>query len=673
MGLGAERDGGGRNLDRDRAAVRDSMQALNPPTREEVARTIFIGGLGEHAPSDAAIERILLCAGKLRRWTRARDADDKVCKFGFAEFEDSDSLDAATEIFVGLEVPMFTKGVVVKDEETGKVKKMSLLVVVDEQSKNYIDEWKGRSRREDEEKRQFRIDGCKEDLTQTIASLQNLGAFLANGVGEEMADAIHINGNGENGDNAEVVNINVALEDELSDIPAEQRATVAAEIRAFRDRSTRRDLERLKREEELDQAERQRSELERGAPRVSRLASPPRAAPSGPSGASNGIPLGPRGAVPNAPSGPRGFRGVQMPSDYTNGVSFVGADGFPTQPNEDEDDSASDDELERRRKAKRDEATEQQFERVESNWLRRENQRAAAQGRQRTTEANEERRRTKAKDDALKVLSDFNDDDELRKAERQDPTAHEYYLDHTSWARRRQQDRDAETRGDARDRDDEARETGEANRRQAEARGLADDSMDQMDSELSARSAAAQPSAGFKISLGSAAARTKAATTAAQPAPTKRGMADVENLLEDEEEAASSGLRRNLGAPKPLPAASAADMTAEERSAVQAEIAKSIPTSTEELFAFPIRYEFLTKEVIESQIRPFVEKKVVEYLGVQEELLVEAVLDGLRDRKGAREVAGVLEEALEEEGEVLVRKVWRLAVFWGECGGRGFD
>ena len=52
-----------------------------------------------------------------------------------------------------------------------------------------------------------------------------------------------------------VVTIPLTLEDELSDIPPEMRATVAEEIKAFRDRSNRRDIERMRREEELEQAD----------------------------------------------------------------------------------------------------------------------------------------------------------------------------------------------------------------------------------------------------------------------------------------------------------------------------------------------------------------------------------------------------------------------------------
>ena len=51
------------------------------------------------------IERILRAAGNLRRWTRATDADEKPCKFGFAEFEDPESLHTAVEVLHDVEVP----------------------------------------------------------------------------------------------------------------------------------------------------------------------------------------------------------------------------------------------------------------------------------------------------------------------------------------------------------------------------------------------------------------------------------------------------------------------------------------------------------------------------------------------------------------------------------------
>ena len=671
LGLGADRNDS-RNLDRERAAVRESMMALHPPTREEVARTIFIGGLSEGTPDDDAVENLLRCAGKLRRWTRAKDADDKRCKFGFAEYEDVESLEAANEILVDISVPLFKGSSVVKDEG-GKVKMTKLLVVVDEQSKNYIDEWKGK-RREDDDARQFRIDGCKEDLRQCLTGLANAGAFLVNNINGEQGGVIDANGdttmgeaNGEKGagDGAEIVTIPVTLEDELSDIPAEMRATVADEIKAFRYRSNRRDLERLRREEELEQAERLRS----GGGRMNRIASPPPAsAPSGPASAANGIPVGPRDrtGVQGAPAGPRGYRGAQLPNDYVNGVSFVGANGAPNGINrEDEDASDSDDELERRRQAKKKEALEKQYVDLEKRWQNRERARGAALERETARERQENLQREGEKEAIAKRLREWDDDEEARMGRE------EYYADRGSWMRQRAAYRDREQREDDRDRVAEEREKAEERRRAAEARGMADDFFEQMETEVEQK-VAEQPSGGFKMSLGSAAARTKAAAADRQPAP-RKAMADVEGLLEDEEDAAASGLKRPELKPLTDTSTAPIDMSDEEKAAARQQLAADIPTSADELFAYTVKFNYLTPAIVNEQIRPFVEKKVVEFLGVQEALLVDTVVEGLRERKEARGIVGELEDALEEEAEVLVRKVWRLVVFWTEGEARGLN
>jgi len=676
LGLGAEhhRGGGGdRNLDRERAAVRESMMALQPPTREEVARTIFVGGLGDGTPDDAAIESILRCAGKLRRWTRVRDADDKKCKFGFAEYEDVDSLEAANEIFTDVEVPLLKNGAVVNDE-AGEVKKVKLLVVVDDQSKRYIDEWKGR-RREDDDARQFRLDGCKEDLRQSLTSIANVAAFAANAAANppDVNGDTHMADANTNGDatSAEVVTIPLTLEDELSDVPAEMRATVAAEIKAFRDRSNRRDLERLRQEEDLEIAERQRS---LAASRPSRLGSPPTmSAPSGPASASNGIPMGPRGQVQGAPAGPKGYRGAQLPNDYVNGVSFVGANGGAPNGirNEDEDSDASDSELERRRQAAHTASAEKAYADAARRWQNRERTRSAAIARERQREESELAGREREKAMILKRLREWNDDEEARLGRE------EYYHDRSSWLRKRGAYRDREQRDDDRDRANEEREKGDEGRKTAVARDMADDFLSRTGDELEQKAGQTEQPAfgGFKISLGSAAARTKAAAAASAPAP-RRAIADVEGLLEDEEDAAASGLKRPEL--KPLTDTSTApiaseDLTDSDRQAARQALAADIPTTSQELFAYPMQWRYLSPSILNAHIRPFVEKKVVEYLGVQEDLLVNFVMDGLQDRKGAAEIKAELEEALEEEAEVLVRKVWRMCVFWTESEARGLN
>ncbi|KAK0343640.1 hypothetical protein LTR91_020983 [Friedmanniomyces endolithicus] len=672
LGLGAGREdrgdnrrGGDRDLERERAAVRESMQAQQPPTREEVARTIFVGGLSDGAPGEEQLEDILRCAGKLRRWTRVRDADDRACKFGFAEYEDVDSLEAANEIFSGgVEVPLLKKGVATTGED-GQVKMGQLLVVVDEQSRKYISEWKGRGR-EDDDARQFRLDGCREDLRQCITSITNAGAYAANnaptngqnGDGDvDMADSMA----GSNIPSLAIPASIPGLEDELSDIPAEMRATVAAEIRAFRDRSTRRDVERLRREEELELAERQRSRL--GA----RASPPPSTVPSGPRGAQ---------AVQGAPAGPKGFRGAQLPSDYQNGVSFVGANGATNGFNrEDEDAEESDEELERRRRAKRDADLDRHYKDAERKWQNRERQRTAALAREKDREDAEMRSLQREKEAIGQRLREWDDKTE------EDIGTEEYYFDRSSWLRKRAVYREREEREDERDRFAEEHER----RREAEAKGLADDFLDRTAADLQQHKAPTTGGAapqGFKISLGSAAARQRAAgaSTIATAATTKRGIADtIENLLDDEEDAATMGAN---GQPHHRPLAlkpiiadttayTAQDLSDADRNAARQTLAAEIPTDTASLFATPLNYTYLTDRILEDEIRPFVAKKVVELLGVQEDMLVETVIQGLKGRKKAEELVRELEGALEEDSELMMRKVWRMGVFWGQAGAKG--
>ena len=102
---GGRRAGLGMGADSGRPD-RERIQQIQPSTKEEIIRTIFVGGITEGCGGDEGIERILRAAGNLRRWIRATDSDDKPCKFGFAEYEDPESLGTAIEVLRDVEVPI---------------------------------------------------------------------------------------------------------------------------------------------------------------------------------------------------------------------------------------------------------------------------------------------------------------------------------------------------------------------------------------------------------------------------------------------------------------------------------------------------------------------------------------------------------------------------------------
>ena len=119
---------GSMGMDTQRHHGRETMMQLQPPTRDEVVRTIFIGGITEGAGGDDGIERILRSTGILRRWIRATDADDKPCRFGFAEYDDPESLEIAVETLKDVEVPVKIQVPLAEGAEEQKIEKSKLLV-----------------------------------------------------------------------------------------------------------------------------------------------------------------------------------------------------------------------------------------------------------------------------------------------------------------------------------------------------------------------------------------------------------------------------------------------------------------------------------------------------------------------------------------------------------------
>ncbi|KAI4738316.1 hypothetical protein E4T50_11232 [Aureobasidium sp. EXF-12298] len=646
-------------LGADQRMPRETVQ-LVPPTLEEVSRTIFVGGLVDGVPDDAQLEDILGAGGqgpvKLRRWTRVTDADGKPCRFGFAEYEDAGALQLATEILKEIDVPLREKGKLLKDEE-GNTKKAKLLVIVDQNSLEYIEKWSKPSA----EELQFRLDTAKDDLNRVLAHLSSQDS-LTNGAdknGDVVMEDSH------KPDGAEVITIPVAAEDELSDIPAEMRETVAAEIAAFRDRSIQRDLERLRKEEELEAAERNRS-----APRPSRLASPPLSAPSGPGGV-NGVPVGPRDrTVTGAPSGPKGYRGAQMPKDYVDGVNFVNG------KHEDDDDSASDSEIERRREDKKSAELEKVYLDQERRWLNVERRHIQALARADAEEEAEQSARQQRRETLAQKYQEFDDEEELRRP------SELFYRDRKAWIRARRDFKHAERSRDEQDREDERKERAREQRKMDGARGMADNFLAEAGQELSIRSAAtkSQPKA-FTLNLGSLGGNGAAREESEEPEEQqKRGvakqqtMAEMEGLLDDEDDTTQgSGDRKKalLRAVDFKPLAAGEKMNDDERQAATRALAASIPTSLADLFGWPVKWAHLPDSVIREQLRPYVQKKIFESLGVQEDMLVE-VIEGVVRRHGRpEEIVEELSDTLDEEAEGLARKVWRMVVFFSESEARG--
>ncbi|KAF2261520.1 hypothetical protein CC78DRAFT_499995 [Lojkania enalia] len=636
--------------DADQQKGRETTQLLIPPTREEIARTIFIGNIAEGVSGDEGMERILETAGSLRRWTRATDANNKPQTFGFAEYEDAQSLETAAEVFKNVLVPTKRQepGKVKQEGEEEEVEKTKLQVMVDDASVKYYEEWKAR-RNEDEATAQFRIDTAKDLLAQVLASLFN--PRTAPPI-DHSSDIMMHDTQAQDGDGAEIIHIPLsAAEDELADIPAEMREIVASEIASFRDRSIQRDQERLRREEEMEAEERRRSGRR----------SPPLSAPTGPSSSGvNGVPLGPKAdrGIQGAPSGPKGS---QFPRDYQGAVNFTNGGTLSNGiyiNHEYDDDPASDSEIERRHKKKAEEEQDEVFKRKLNTWLKHESRSATSLQRTSDRMKNQENELQQRRDAQANHLKNFDDDHEASRK------SVPFYRDPGAYMRERQRIKEKEEKDDALDRAAEERELAAQEKEREIARGLADSFLDQQAEELQRRTQARQEPARFKLSLGAAAKKIEEA------AAPRRTAAEVENLLEDEEIAEQPSHKRTL---KPIlfDQSVRVNLTAEEIAEAQQVLAREIPNDKDGLWKWPVSWDHLLDKNIDKDIKDWAEKKILDTLGVQEDMLVEAIIDHLKNKGEPQDLVENLEGALDEEAELLVKKLWRVVIYYSECEKRG--
>ncbi|CAM1503189.1 Fc.00g079650.m01.CDS01 [Cosmosporella sp. VM-42] len=630
-----------RGMDQGRGGAREATQVLVPPTNEEKLRTIFIHQIPEGLGGDEGIERLLQAVGKLRKWDAATSVTDdhNGSKFGFAQFEDAESLFIAVKLLHEEQVEVPAKrqqpgGEPPKDDSFEGIRKAKLQVTVDPNSLKYVESYE--EGRGDESAQ--RLEAAKATLKEVIREF----FYPRHPIPTDSNDITM--GNNEAGENVEVVNIPLAQDDELADIPAEMREVVAQEISAFRERSNRRDMERLKREEEMEELERQRN----GAHRPSRLDSPPPSA--------NNIPLGPRSSVPNAPSGPKGQNGQNRINFVNGGISNTDNSIY----REDEDTDASDEELYRRYQSKQKAEADKMYLEAERKWVNRERSRQAALERERDRERQDAESFERRKQEQLDREKAWDDEKEASRK------SHPYFRDHSAWARKRTGDRVDEEQRDEGDRRAEHDERRREQADQERARGMADSFLDQQAHEMEQRQPASvatpQP---FKLSLGAAAQKAQAS----RAAPQRRTIAEVEGLLDDEE--ADSSTKRQLIPIKFEPATTSDSMTDEEISQAVRALAQEIPSEKEGLWNWQVKWDYMDESVVRDKLRPFVEKKIVEYLGVQEEMLVEAVEEHLRGHGTAAALAEELEGALDDEAEDLVKKLWRMVIFFTECEKRG--
>jgi len=95
-------------------------------------------------------------------------------------------------------------------------------------------------------------------------------------------------------------------------------------------------------------------------------------------------------------------------------------------------------------------------------------------------------------------------------------------------------------------------------------------------------------------------------------------------------------------------------------------IAALIPIEKEKLFAYNVDWALFDTEkekIVGSHLKPWVSKKVAEFLGEEEKTLIDFIIDKVEQHSPPSAIAEELQDVLEKDAEMFTIKMWRVLLF----------
>uniref|UniRef100_A0A0B7AI40 PWI domain-containing protein n=3 Tax=Arion vulgaris TaxID=1028688 RepID=A0A0B7AI40_9EUPU len=107
--------------------------------------------------------------------------------------------------------------------------------------------------------------------------------------------------------------------------------------------------------------------------------------------------------------------------------------------------------------------------------------------------------------------------------------------------------------------------------------------------------------------------------------------------------------------------------SAEEKRHRIKQLIESIPTAKEELYAYTVDWDIVDQNLMDKRIKPWVTKKIIEYIGEEEPTLTEFICQKVVAKSTPQSIQNDVAMILDEEAEVFVVKMWRLLVYETEA------
>ncbi|KAM9356190.1 RNA-binding protein 25 [Pholidichthys leucotaenia] len=94
---------------------------------------------------------------------------------------------------------------------------------------------------------------------------------------------------------------------------------------------------------------------------------------------------------------------------------------------------------------------------------------------------------------------------------------------------------------------------------------------------------------------------------------------------------------------------------------------EKIPTARPELFSYALDWAMVDSTLMDRRIRPWINKKIIEYIGEEEPTLVDFVCSKIMAHSTPQGILDDVAMVLDEEAEVFIVKMWRLLIYETEA------
>jgi len=93
------------------------------------------------------------------------------------------------------------------------------------------------------------------------------------------------------------------------------------------------------------------------------------------------------------------------------------------------------------------------------------------------------------------------------------------------------------------------------------------------------------------------------------------------------------------------------------------QVVQTIPTTTEGVFATPVDWQYLSKEIMDNKIKPWVVTSFTKFFGQPHDDMVNFVVEMIKAQQPPATLASELRPILDDETDTFMLKLWRMIIF----------